>query len=211
MTRRDEAVAAAAACVVAAALAADAAVVAILGAAVESAARTASVASKAAAAATKLAVLAAERAKRGDKGNLAPRPVQLVADPLQQLLTQQLLQVLGTEAGTVKEIKATLRKKLDDFPVGDDFLLREAVEAGAALGAIARGILPFSRPYTREEITARWRCASNRSRVSASRVESRVVPLAFARVARRPNSSNSSESARLGLRAKRPARDRRAI
>ena len=104
-----------------------------------------------------------------------------------------------------------LGAKLDDFPVGDDFLLREAVEAGAALGAIARGILPFSRPYTREEITARWRCASNRSRVSASRVESRVVPLAFARVARRPNSSNSSESARLGLRAKRPARDRRAI
>jgi len=46
---------------------------------------------------------------------------------------------------------------VDDWPVADDFLLREAVEAGAALGAVARGILPFSVPYTREQITARWR------------------------------------------------------
>ena len=38
-----------------------------------------------------------------------------------------------------------------DWPASDDFLLREAVEAGAALGAIARGILPFSQPRTREE------------------------------------------------------------
>lgn len=117
----------------------------------------------------------------------------------------------AADAGAPEGGPASSCVRVEDWPASDDFLLREAVEAGAALGAIARGILPFSRPYTREEITARWRCASNRSRVSASRVESRVVPLAFARVARRPNSSNSSESARLGLRAKRPARDRRAI
>ena len=49
---------------------------------------------------------------------------------------------------------------LEDWPVEDDFLLRESVEAGAALGAIARGILPFSKPYTREDITERWRCAA---------------------------------------------------
>jgi len=46
---------------------------------------------------------------------------------------------------------------LEDWPASDDFLLREAVEAGAALGAIARGILPFSTPRTREDITERWR------------------------------------------------------
>ena len=46
---------------------------------------------------------------------------------------------------------------LEDWPVADDFLLRESVEAGAALGAIARGILPFSRPYSRDQITERWR------------------------------------------------------
>jgi len=49
------------------------------------------------------------------------------------------------------------RVRVEDWPASDDFLLREAVEAGAALGAIARGILPFSQPRTREEITARWR------------------------------------------------------
>ena len=48
---------------------------------------------------------------------------------------------------------------LEDWPVEDDFLLRESVEAGAALGAIARGILPFSKPYTCEDITERWRYA----------------------------------------------------
>ena len=37
---------------------------------------------------------------------------------------------------------------VEDWPVGDDFLLREAVEAGAALASIARGILPFSRAYS---------------------------------------------------------------
>ena len=47
--------------------------------------------------------------------------------------------------------------RVEDWPASDDFLLREAVEAGAALGAIARGILPFSQPRTREEITQRWR------------------------------------------------------
>ena len=51
-----------------------------------------------------------------------------------------------------------------DWPVEDDFLLRESVEAGAALGAIARGILPFSKPYTREDITRRWRCVRSRAR-----------------------------------------------
>lgn len=50
-----------------------------------------------------------------------------------------------------------------DWPVEDDFLLRESVEAGAALGAIARGILPFSKPYTREDITRRWRCVRSRA------------------------------------------------
>lgn len=51
-----------------------------------------------------------------------------------------------------------------DWPVEDDFLLRESVEAGAALGAVARGILPFSKPYTREDITRRWRCVRARAR-----------------------------------------------
>ena len=46
---------------------------------------------------------------------------------------------------------------LDDWPAADDFLLREAVEAGAALGAIARGVLPFTVPRSREDITERWR------------------------------------------------------
>jgi len=47
---------------------------------------------------------------------------------------------------------------VEDWPVGDDFLLREAVEAGAALASIARGILPFSRAYSCQEVTDRWRC-----------------------------------------------------
>ena len=47
---------------------------------------------------------------------------------------------------------------VEDWPVGDDFLLREAVEAGAALASIARGILPFSRAYTLADVEIRWRC-----------------------------------------------------
>lgn len=47
---------------------------------------------------------------------------------------------------------------VEDWPVGDDFLLKEAVEAGAALGAVVRfGVLPFSRAYMKQEITERWR------------------------------------------------------
>lgn len=46
---------------------------------------------------------------------------------------------------------------VEDWPVADDFLLRESVEAGAQLGAIARGLLPFSKQYTREDISERWR------------------------------------------------------
>lgn len=41
--------------------------------------------------------------------------------------------------------------------MGDDFLLREAVEAGAALASIARGILPFSRAYSLADVEIRWR------------------------------------------------------
>jgi len=51
---------------------------------------------------------------------------------------------------------------VEDWPVGDDFLLREAVEAGAALASIARGILPFSRAYSCQEVTDRWRCVPPR-------------------------------------------------
>ena len=47
---------------------------------------------------------------------------------------------------------------VEDWPVGDDFLLREAVEAGAALASIARGILPFSRAYSLADVEIRWRC-----------------------------------------------------
>ena len=46
---------------------------------------------------------------------------------------------------------------VEDWPVGDDFLLREAVEAGAALASIARGILPFSRAYSLADVEIRWR------------------------------------------------------
>ena len=52
---------------------------------------------------------------------------------------------------------AAAAEALDDWPAADDFLLREAVEAGAALGAIARGVLPFTVPRSREDITERWR------------------------------------------------------
>jgi hypothetical protein len=60
-------------------------------------------------------------------------------------------------AGPPEGGPAATKVRVEDWPASDDFLLREAVEAGAALGAIARGILPFSQPRTREEITARWR------------------------------------------------------
>lgn len=60
-------------------------------------------------------------------------------------------------AATAAAAPAATKVRVEDWPASDDFLLREAVEAGAALGAIARGILPFSQPRTREEITARWR------------------------------------------------------
>ena len=46
---------------------------------------------------------------------------------------------------------------VEDWPVGDDFLLREAVEAGATLASIARGILPFSRAYSLADVEIRWR------------------------------------------------------
>jgi len=63
----------------------------------------------------------------------------------------------AADAGAPEGGPASSCVRVEDWPASDDFLLREAVEAGAALGAIARGILPFSQPRTREEITARWR------------------------------------------------------
>ncbi|MDA9098341.1 FHA domain-containing protein [bacterium] len=76
---------------------------------------------------------------------------------------------------------------LEDWPASDDFLLREAVEAGAALGAIARGILPFTEPRTREDITQRWRAllydpqialpAARRMATYALDTKPRVAPL----------------------------------
>ena len=63
----------------------------------------------------------------------------------------------AADAGPPEGGPAATKVRVEDWPASDDFLLREAVEAGAALGAIARGILPFSQPRTREEITARWR------------------------------------------------------
>ena len=65
--------------------------------------------------------------------------------------------------------------RLEDWPVEDDFMLRESVEAGAALPAIARGILPFSKPYTLEDITNRWRCVR---RAPPLGFEPRTLPFA---------------------------------
>ena len=80
--------------------------------------------------------------------------------------------------------------RVEDWPASDDFLLREAVEAGAALGAIARGILPFSQPRTREEITARWRALLYDARVAlpAARRMARYALDAKPRVAPLPTS-----------------------
>ena len=72
----------------------------------------------------------------------------------------------AADAGAPEGGPASSCVRVEDWPASDDFLLREAVEAGAALGAIARGILPFSQPRTREEITARWRALLYDARVA---------------------------------------------
>ena len=76
---------------------------------------------------------------------------------------------------------------VEDWPVGDDFLLREAVEAGAALASIARGILPFSRAYSLADVEIRWRCVPVSTRRRApipepSRLEIPPAPSPAARV-----------------------------
>ena len=64
----------------------------------------------------------------------------------------------GTTSSRAALMAQVAAPSVEDWPVGDDFLLREAVEAGAALASIARGILPFSRAYSCQEVTERWRC-----------------------------------------------------
>ena len=98
--------------------------------------------------------------------------------------------------------------RVEDWPASDDFLLREAVEAGAALGAIARGILPFSQPRTREEITERWRAllydasvalpAARRMAQYALDAKPRVAPLPTSPEFRAQFSASRARSAAAG-------------
>jgi hypothetical protein len=96
----------------------------------------------------------------------------------------------AADAGAPEGGPASSCVRVEDWPASDDFLLREAVEAGAALGAIARGILPFSQPRTREEITARWRALLYDARVAlpAARRMARYALDAKPRVAPLPTS-----------------------
>ena len=119
----------------------------------------------------------------------------------------------AADAGPPEGGPAATKVRVEDWPASDDFLLREAVEAGAALGAIARGILPFSQPRTREEITARWRAllydanvalpAARRMAQYALDAKPRVAPLPtaeefraqFAAFARRASSGAGNAGA----------------
>lgn len=119
----------------------------------------------------------------------------------------------AADAGPPEGGPAATKVRVEDWPASDDFLLREAVEAGAALGAIARGILPFSQPRTREEITARWRAllydasvalpAARRMAQYALDAKPRVAPLPtgeefraqFAAFARRASSGAANAGA----------------
>jgi len=100
---------------------------------------------------------------------------------------------------------------VEDWPVGDDFLLREAVEAGAALASIARGILPFSRAYSLADVEIRWRCVpvSTPTRphpgTLATRDPARAAPAA--RVIHLGDATGYPRSGAMREPAAKPARD----